>query len=230
MGNKPNSGAGRPPAQFDRQVADALIDATVRLLEEKPRSEITVREIALAAGVNKAMIGYYFNNKNRLFEVLLEHFMTELLHAFLEVEKQIENVNLGEINPTRLLVSSIARIYAKHASGLRLQIMEIAFNSELKRYYIERLTSRPVTVLQRIIQRLIDLGVYRNDLDPLYTAMTFEWLLSYNAMTSHVLQPVFALNLESSGPDNWCSYVTDLLDRGCRPRGPVFSLYFNSLA
>lgn len=208
---------GRPSAELDRHVADALIDATVSLLHDKPRGEITVREIAAVAGVNKAMIGYYFQNKDNLFLALVDHLLKRLSDAFCIIEKSIEKIDLQERNPTRIIIESIIETYSEHSVGLRLLITEIQFNSQLKQLYVEQLCSRPTRVLKRIIGRLVTLGYYRADLDPNFTTFTIEILLCQLIMNENVMEPAFGFSPGRETTQKWVDYLVEIFDRGFRP-------------
>lgn len=61
-----------------------LEDALVRLLDEKPYSEITVKNIAAAATVNRATFYAHFVDKDDLFRSFLRNSLDELLADRLE--------------------------------------------------------------------------------------------------------------------------------------------------
>ncbi len=56
---------GRPAADQHRDVVRDLISAAERAMEHRTPEEVTLREIADAAGTTEAMIQYYFGNKER---------------------------------------------------------------------------------------------------------------------------------------------------------------------
>jgi AcrR family transcriptional regulator len=208
---------GRPPAELDRQVVDSLIEATVRLLREKPRAEITVREIAHAAGANKAMIGYYFQSKDGLFFVLIEHLSNRLMSALKQVEKELETADLRAINPTRLLITAVINTFTENAPGLKLVITEIQLNSNLKMAYMERFASHGTQVFRRIIRSLIERGVYRADLDPNYTTFALETLLAQHVLNESVMQAIFNLTPGVETTQKWTDYLVEMFDHGLRP-------------
>lgn len=219
--DKPGNEPGRPLAQLDRQVVDALIDATARLLQQKSRMDITVREIAQAAGVNPAMINYYFQSKNGLFIVFIDHLIERLSEAMLALEKQIEVIDVERENPTRLIVTTLIHARSDNASALHLLASEIQLNSELKHAYSTRHAARATKTLKRILQRLMDHGIYRSDLDLNFTAFTIQTLLSQHVINESVLSDAFDLN---PGPDmiaNWIDYLTETFDRSFRPLPPT---------
>ncbi|MFO7609043.1 MAG: helix-turn-helix domain-containing protein [Candidatus Krumholzibacteriia bacterium] len=63
----------------DRQTTkDRLLDAAERLFAEKRFDEVSVRELAAAAGVNTAAMNYHFQGKDNLFaEVVRRRFLAQ---------------------------------------------------------------------------------------------------------------------------------------------------------
>lgn len=50
-----------------------IIDTAVELFAEKGFEGSSIRELAQRAGVNLAMVNYYFGSKDKLFEAIVEH-------------------------------------------------------------------------------------------------------------------------------------------------------------
>lgn len=57
------------------QTKDRIMDAAIRLFNQKGFSGTSVREIAKEANVNVAHISYYFQGKGGLLEQLVSDFM-----------------------------------------------------------------------------------------------------------------------------------------------------------
>ena len=73
MASEARSRRGRreaTPRQGDARER-AILDAASRLLEEAPLSELTVARIAMAAGVPRSSLYFYFSDRTQIFEVLL---------------------------------------------------------------------------------------------------------------------------------------------------------------
>ncbi len=63
----------------------AIMDASMRLMETKDFNSITVREIAAEARVNIAAINYHFGNKTKLFNLLMESYWREMMVFYEEL-------------------------------------------------------------------------------------------------------------------------------------------------
>ena len=72
---------GRPKADSNNVGRDALIAAATRLLATTPPSRINRLEIARSAGVDPALIRYYFGNKDRLLAAAMETITNEVQAA-----------------------------------------------------------------------------------------------------------------------------------------------------
>ncbi len=71
-----------PDAGYTRLTVDArrrqLIEAGSRLFAEQAFEEISMRQIAEAAGISKALLYHYFPSKTELFKAAVEEHATEL--------------------------------------------------------------------------------------------------------------------------------------------------------
>ena len=69
---------GRPAGEHARDVRAALLSAARERFLERSYREVSVRELAAAAGVNPAMVGYYFGDKQGLYAAMLQEVMGPL--------------------------------------------------------------------------------------------------------------------------------------------------------
>jgi len=69
---------GRPAGEGARDVRAALLAAARERFLERSYREVSVRELAAAAGVNPAMVGYYFGGKQGLYAAMLQEVMGPL--------------------------------------------------------------------------------------------------------------------------------------------------------
>ena len=62
---------------------DKIIDAARRIFREKGKDGARMQEIADLAGINKALVHYYFRSKDILFDRVFETELKEVLHHLL---------------------------------------------------------------------------------------------------------------------------------------------------
>jgi len=70
------AGAGRP--RGEREVKDAVLEAASVLFAEKGPAATSLREIALAAGVNHGLLHRHFGSKQRLVRAVHDHLAQRL--------------------------------------------------------------------------------------------------------------------------------------------------------
>ncbi|MBN1779699.1 TetR/AcrR family transcriptional regulator [bacterium] len=74
-------------AEKDRKDArQRILDASVSLFSRKGFAGVGVREIANEAGVNLAMISYYFNGKTGILKEIIEQFFNLYLPIFIDAD------------------------------------------------------------------------------------------------------------------------------------------------
>ena len=56
-------------------IKEKIIDRTIHLIGEKGTTDVTVREIACAAGVNVAAVNYHFSSKEQMMALMEEQFI-----------------------------------------------------------------------------------------------------------------------------------------------------------
>ena len=104
-----------------------IIAAAVAVLAREGLAETTTRKIAAEAGVNQAMIGYYFGGKDDLLLAALQEMMR--LTATIVRAAMMENVA-----PERALAGAMRAFWSHVESQYALQIMQY----ELTLYAIRR--------------------------------------------------------------------------------------------
>jgi TetR/AcrR family transcriptional regulator len=80
--------AARKPLRSQRDAAEtraAILEAALREFAEEGIAGARMEEIASVAGVNKALLHYYFHDKERLYSAALDHVFATLSQRMLEV-------------------------------------------------------------------------------------------------------------------------------------------------
>lgn len=204
---------GRPRGAASARVTDQLLEATDRLLHECSHLELTERRIATEAGVDEAMIRYYFGGKDGLLLDLILRYCDE-------IEEQIGA--LGSFGPetpavTQKIIAALILAYYGKPWILRIMISESTRRDSLIRSrFIERfgpvgaqgLVGRPVC---QLIERLQQAGVYRRDFDPATTALSMLATISGPLLIAPLSGETEATLREFRGPA-WLAHVTALFE------------------
>jgi len=81
-------------SESDKLTEDKIFDAATSVFEEKGMDGARMQDIANKAGINKALLHYYFRTKDRLFEAVFQKVAARMLTKFAPVFEK--NLTLEE--------------------------------------------------------------------------------------------------------------------------------------
>lgn len=94
----------------DRNTEQAIIEAARKVFQEKGYKEATMRDIAAEAGVNMAMVHYYFRSKENLFYLVLDEAFRLLVEKIVTV---LTNDNLDIFEKIRTIVREYITFFSE---------------------------------------------------------------------------------------------------------------------
>lgn len=166
---------GRPPGGRDQQVRRELLTVARGLFAQQGYEAVSTRAVALAAGVNPAMIHYYFRGKQGLYEAMLAD-------AFAPLVERIGLVLASADDPSALnqFLSLYMRTLGANPWMPSLLLREVAAEKgSLRPWFIQQFASRTGGLLARLIQREQAAGRIRGDSDPTLTALSLVSLVIF---------------------------------------------------
>lgn len=190
---------GRPKKcdQHDRVVHDALLVAADECLISEASTRVPVRRIAAKAGVNQAMVNYYFSSKGGLFLALFENQLARLVKDLKKLLKEISilDVSFGEnYDPIEELILIIEENFSKSpALFVMMHTDMLDSSSETMRAYKDRFGARGYSVIAKIMAVLMRRGVCRDDISPGHAAY---FICSTSAMP-FLVSPIFEKAFDS---------------------------------
>lgn len=214
MQDNPTPRRGRPRTEQKRSVYDDLLAAAERLLAEKSQAEITQRELTASAGTTDAMLQYYFGGKDGLMIALMERAVENVFKGLRQLESEILTL---PGNPTRHLIQTLHDLYYAHVAVVRMWFTaQISRDSRIKSSFVESYATKNTRQVGRILQLLIDHGVY----DARANVSLANFSLA-NLIVSPILQtsilPARGLSGATFSSPEWIDYITDMLDSQLRP-------------
>ena len=108
--NKRKRGAGRPRGD-DGDLRATLLDAAIALYARVGIGSTSLRAIASEAGVTPAMVHYYFGDKDRITQALVEE---RLLPALAPVRERLEQVGDDPATLAEAFVRGIGTLVVEH--------------------------------------------------------------------------------------------------------------------
>jgi TetR/AcrR family transcriptional regulator len=184
--NRPAKGRPKRAGSEDRIIHDALLAAADECIADEKTSSVSVRRIAEKAGVNPAMINYYFNSKNGLLLALFEANFLPLVRKLRAFEKDCRDPANEDVSIGRL----VAMIDEHFESSPSLFVLHKDMTSEgsgLAGTYSEDNGARGYTTIARIMRLLMDRGICRNDVSPEQAA----YIIAILGAVHHILTPIF---------------------------------------
>jgi TetR/AcrR family fatty acid metabolism transcriptional regulator len=141
-----------------------LLDAAVRVFARKGFHASRVGDIAEEAGVAHGLLYHYFKSKDQVLEAVFHENWSVLLARIASVEETDESA----ADQLRHIAAIVLRTWLHLPDVVRVVIREFGRSPELA----ERLgeLTQPIDAIQRVIERGIERGEFRQDVDPRFAA------------------------------------------------------------
>jgi AcrR family transcriptional regulator len=152
-----------------------------------------VERIAERAGLNKRLIYYYFEDKERLFQAVLEQ-------AYLHIRAAEHELNLLQLSPAdaiRRLVEFTWNYYLEHPEFITLLN---SANLHRARHLqgsqrVRELNSPLIELLAQIVERGRRDGSFRGGIDPVQLYISIAGLAYFYVSNNHTLSAIFGRDL-----------------------------------
>ena len=179
----------------DASRADILAAAT-REFSEKGLSGARVDSIAERTKINKRMIYYYFGSKEGLYRAVLERSYGHIRMS----ESAVELDSLPPEEALRQLVRLTFDYHNMHPDFVRLvmneNIHQAAHIGELAS--IRTRNRAVIKTLRTLLDRGIEAGVFRPDIEPVELHMSISALCFYNVSNRYTFSKIFERDMTSA--------------------------------
>lgn len=152
--------------------------------------------IAERAGLNKRLIYYYFQDKETLFQAVLEQ-------SYRDIREAERHLNLLELKPgeaLRRLVEFTWDYYLEHPEFLTLlNSANLHKGRHLQESHQARELNSPlIEMLARILERGRQEGTFRGGVDPLQLYISIAGMSYFYLSNNHTLSAIFGRDLLSA--------------------------------
>jgi TetR/AcrR family transcriptional regulator, fatty acid metabolism regulator protein len=137
-----------------------LLDAAVRVFARKGYHASRVGDIAEEAGVAHGLLYHYFKSKDDVLEAVFHENWRVLLARIASVEETDEPA----ADQLRHIAAIVLRTWLHLPDVVRVVIREFGRSPELAERIGE--LAQPIEAIQRVIERGIERGEFRQDVDP----------------------------------------------------------------
>ena len=193
----------------------AILGASVKEFTDKGYQGARVDSIAARAGVNKRMLYHYFGNKEALYVAVLESIYTAIRTA----EHRLHLSDRDPVEGMRELVHFTWRYYLAHPEFLSLLNTENLHRAKfLKRSArIFELNSPLIAQISVLLQRGVEQGVFRDDLDPVKVYVSIAALGFFYLSNCWTLSTIFRRDLlAGDAVEDWGRHMVDVTLRYLR--------------
>jgi len=207
---------GRPPAGPERDVRGELLAAARELFLRYGYRSVSARQVAAAAGVNPAMIQYYFGSKQGLYAAMLHEAVGPLVAR---IEAMLAEPADGAASLPALLDAYMHTVKSNPwVPGLLMRDV-LAPDGNFRERFIDEFASRFAPRVASLVKRDIARGASRADLDPQLTVVSFLSLGLWPFLALPVLRRVLELGTDQSGIEQLIDHTVKLFAAGTAAGG-----------
>ncbi|GAB4202254.1 MAG: TetR/AcrR family transcriptional regulator [Wenzhouxiangellaceae bacterium] len=207
---------GRPAAEDDPSVRQQLLECALQQVVEHGADKVSLRAIAQAAGVNAAMVHYYFGNRAGLLEAMLDHALQPLLDGV--SQWQSEHGHSAAAPELPQLMQIMTRTIARHPWIPVIVLREVLGKAgPFRERFIEHFASRGRGLITTLLQEQQRQGQLRADLDPQLTTLSVISLVMFPFLTLPVSSRVYGVSLDDEFVIRLLQHNQQLLWHGVRP-------------
>ncbi|MDO8910170.1 MAG: TetR/AcrR family transcriptional regulator [Pseudohongiella sp.] len=210
---------GRPRGESNAR--QLLIEAAHRLFTAHSYESVSTRSLAAAAGVDAALIRYYFGSKAGLFEQMLRETLAPVLAGLREnshghtADQQPDHSNCRIPERLESLMLTYYRIMAPNPGLARLIQRVLHTEKNTPSYQIVNRVFDDIHTLSRLwIQKmLVDAGHLRPDVDPMMARLSLVSLMVFPLLAPPIFMENSGISLKPGDVERLVKHNVALLQR-----------------
>jgi len=207
-------GRGRPRAGTAGNVRERVLQAAQELFLRYGYRAVSSRQIGAAAGVNFAMIRYYFGGKPGLYREILQGLMPAQL-AGLESWAQGGGGQLEDI------LANIARVWAANPWIAGFVLREVLLpGGPMRAMFLREFPERLAPQVERAVKEQMRRGTLRGDLDPKLLVLSVVSLAIFPFLSFALTNRVFGVRHDEEFVLRFIAHTQELLAHGVAPAHP----------
>jgi len=187
----------------DVSAREKLLEAGRYLFLRQEFHRVSIRRIAERAGVNSAMIAYYFGDKRGLFQAVVMSYITPMKGYLLEGLQQMPRQSFGDI----------FRFYFRHAPRELIQIVikSLLYDpGDQGRWLVENILRPLLTEVERQLDQVLPRG---REHQPEFARLMIQSLLIFPVLMKPSLETLSQHTMDETYYDELADYIGTMLDR-----------------
>lgn len=199
---------GRPMDTGQQDLKEQILDTAEQLFTDQGYAGTSIRGIADIAGVNPALVHYYFGNKHALLENVLQRTLAPMADA-------LASLNDSETASAEDIAGLLISMATDHPNIPRLLTREVLLpGGEMQDYFIEHLAPQLGGALPPLLDKEKARGKLYADLDPAYSSLMILAVCIFPFIARSLAEPVLGIDFSSRGIETLTQHVKALLNRG----------------
>lgn len=200
--------AGRPLGGDSEKVRRDLLAAARDHFLQRDFKAVSLREIASSAGVNGAMVNYYFGGKKGLYLAMVDE-LFESLDAKMASLSDDPEFSIADFSRSYCL------LLAENPWWPNFVAREILFSEgETREEVLQRFSKMIAPKLRHAIDQEIKSGNYRKDLSPELTIISLMGITIFPFLAAPMLEQVFKMTLDETMASTLATHNIDLFMNG----------------
>ena len=166
---------------------DKLLSAGTELFAVQGFAGVSIRELATAAGVNSALISYHFGGKAGLYEAVVTAQYERLVGKFEAIAASTATME----EKIRMYADVIRRNHTEDQPLMaRLIQGELTSPTACLENVVRKYTVRIAGIISGVLRQGIQSGTFRQDIDPVFAAMTLAGMLNFYFILREVTKSI----------------------------------------
>jgi AcrR family transcriptional regulator len=211
-GPRRRRGRGRPKGGSAGNVRERLLAAARALFLRYGYRAVSSRQIGAAAGVNFAMIRYYFGGKPGLYREILQSVLPPEIAKLAALK-----TGDGEVKLTDIL-GHITRVWAANPWIAGFVLREVlAPGAPMRAMFLREFPERLAPLIERAVRAEMARGTLRSDLDPRLLVLSVVSLAVFPFLGFPATSRVFGVRNDEEFVARFLSHTQALLAAGVAP-------------
>ena len=216
-GTRKRRGRGRPRAGSAGNVRERLLHAARELFQRYGYRAVSSRQISAAAGVNFAMIRYYFGGKPGLYREILQGVLPAQLQEF---EAWAAADDGGMQVPD--ILANIVRVWAANPWIAGFVLREVLVpGGPMRTMFLREFPERLAPLVERVVQAQMRRGTLRADLDPKLLVLSIVSLAIFPFLAFALTSRVFNVRHDEEFVARFLAHTQALLEHGLASGRPA---------
>jgi len=207
-GARRRRGRGRPRGASAGNVRERLLEAARELFLRYGYRAVSSRQIGAAAGVNFAMIRYYFGGKPGLYREILQHLLPAQIQD-LEAWAERGGAELPDV------LTNIVRMWAANPWIAGFVLREVLVpGGPMRTMFLREFPERLAPLVARSVQAQMRRGELRADLDPNLLVLSIVSLAIFPFLSFALSSRVFGVRHDEEFVSRFLAHTQALLAHG----------------